>query len=104
MPPTPKVKIGIGLTNVRTYENKWPLPVLTGIDMAMTAMITDKEGHVAYAQTSLQTFILECGRTERYIMTLRATGTPGGLYRCRHINTKYSPVQPNKRTCGNGRQ
>ena len=53
---------------IKTYEDKWPVPILTAVDirtgMAMATMLTDKNGQFAYAHTSLQACIPECGRAE----------------------------------------
>ena len=76
--------IQVDFTYIKTYEDKWPVPILTAIEiqtcMAMATMLTDKKGQFAYAQTSLQAFILECGRAEgilqsdqeEYLMALRS--------------------------------
>ena len=60
--------IQVDFTYIKTYEDKWPVPILTARDiqtgMAMATMLTDKKGQFAYAQASLQAFILERGRAE----------------------------------------
>ena len=92
--------IQVDFTYIKTYEDKWPVPILTAIDiqtgMAMATMLTDKKGQFAYAQACLQAFILECGRAEgilqsdqeEYLMALlRATAKATG-----NMTVRFAPA------------
>ena len=92
--------VQVDFTYIKTFCDKYPTPVLTAIDiqtgMAMAAMITDKHNQFTYAKTSLQAFLLECGRTEgilqsdneEYLMALlRATAKT-----CGNMAVRFSPA------------
>ena len=96
--------IQVDFTYIKTYEDKWPVPILTAIDiqtgMAMATMLTDKKGQFAYAQACLQAFILECGRAEgilqsdqeEYLMALlRATAKATG-----NMTVRFAPAYSSK--------
>ena len=80
--------------------DKFPTSVLTAIDiqtgMAMAAKITNKHDQFSYAQTCLQAFLLECGRTEGILQSdneeylialLKATAKA-----CGNMTVRFSPA------------
>ena len=82
------------------FGDKFPTPVLTAIDiqtgMAMAAVSTGKNNQFSYAQTCLQAFLLERGRTEGILQSdkeeylialLKATAKA-----CVNMAVRFSPA------------
>ena len=91
--------VQVDLAYIKAHNEK-PTPVLTAVNvqtgLCMAAMIPDKQQLFDYATTCLQTFLLECGRTEatlqsdqeNYLMQLlKATANSMG-----NISVRFSPA------------
>ena len=91
--------VQVDLAYIKAHNEK-PTPVLTAVNvqtgLCMAAMIPDKQQLFDYATTCLQTFLLECGRTEAilqsdqedYLMELlKATASSMG-----NISVRFSPA------------
>lgn len=92
--------VQIDFTYIKGHGDKTTTPILTAIDIqtgtAMAAMITDKQTQFKYAQTCLQAFLLECGRTEGILQSdreeylialLRSTAKA-----CGNMAVRFSPA------------